>query len=500
MRIRTILAAAALLAAGALLGWLAASGRLITDVHAQDKAPADKTPHKFERAFPTTETAQRVHEEEDYERAVQAYQFFYPTMSLEGIFQGMRDVGVEDNKGAIIFACGPKHVLFTANSDTPYMVVTINLKESGPMVIEMPAGSYAGFANDHNFRWITDIGIPDPDAGKDGKHLILPPDYKGKTPDGYHTSRSNTNFVLFAARSIPSGNDVKGALEALRKVKVYPLAQSANPPALTFVDKTDEEVDLSPLRWEDNFQYWEKLHKILQEETVIEEFRPMYGLLISLGIEKGKKFAPDGRMKAILARAAKAGRDRMLVSAYASSRPDRIVWKDRKWEWAALVYDNGDFELPTGIDLQARDRWFGQAIGASQKMFAREPGAGSLYWLGARDKDGAYLDGAKTYKLTVPQPVPQKLFWSVTVYDPGTRSMIQTDQGKAALRSMVELKDVAKTGSTDLYFGPKAPAGKEGQWIKTNPDQGWFVYFRLFGPEGPAFDGRWKPDDFEEVK
>jgi hypothetical protein len=85
--------------------------------------------------------------------------------------------------------------------------------------------------------------------------------------------------------------------------------------------------------------------------------------------------------------------------------------------------------------------------------------------------------------------VPQKLFWSVTVYDAETRSQIQTDQDKAALRSLVELKDVPKTGTTDLYFGPTAPAGKEGQWIKTNPGKGWFVYLRLYGPEGPAFNG-----------
>ena len=96
--------------------------------------------------------------------------------------------------------------------------------------------------------------------------------------------------------------------------------------------------------------------------------------------------------------------------------------------------------------------------------------------------------------------MPQKLFWSVTVYDSSTRSQIQTDQDKAALRSLVELKDVATTGTTDLYFGPSAPTGKEGQWIKTTPGKGWFVYFRLYGPEGPAFDGSWKPGDFEAIQ
>jgi hypothetical protein len=100
----------------------------------------------------------------------------------------------------------------------------------------------------------------------------------------------------------------------------------------------------------------------------------------------------------------------------------------------------------------------------------------------------------------VPEPVPAKLFWSVTVYDNESRSEIVTDQGKAALRSLFELKDKAAGSSTDLYFGPAAPAGKEGQWIKTIPGKGWFVYLRLYGPEAAAFDGSWKPGDFQLVK
>jgi len=145
------------------------------------------------------------------------------------------------------------------------------------------------------------------------------------------------------------------------------------------VDKTDQKIDVTLLRWEDNLQYWEKLHKVLQEEPAFAEFRPMYGLLAALGIEQGKPFAPDARMKTILERAAKAGRDQMLVAGFGSSRADRFVWTDRKWEWATLRYENGDFELPTGIDVEARDRWFSQAVGTSPKMVLRTAGAGSLY-------------------------------------------------------------------------------------------------------------------------
>jgi len=99
----------------------------------------------------------------------------------------------------------------------------------------------------------------------------------------------------------------------------------------------------------------------------------------------------------------------------------------------------------------------------------------------------------------VPQPVPGKLFWSVTVYDPTNRSEVATSQGRAALRSLFELKDKAREKSVDLYFGPKAPAGHEGEWIKTIPGKGWFTYFRIYGPEKAAFDGSWRPGDFERV-
>ena len=74
-----------------------------------------------------------------------------------------------------------------------------------------------------------------------------------------------------------------------------------------------------------------------------------------LGIKKGKPFAPDASMKAILEWAVKAGRAQMLIAGYASNRSDRFVWPDRKWEYATLRSENGDFDLPTGIDLETRD-------------------------------------------------------------------------------------------------------------------------------------------------
>jgi hypothetical protein len=459
----------------------------------------------FKGGFPTPEAAQNARDAADYQRAVTAYRFWYPTVSCEGMINGNRQAGANENQAMMIMACGPKQVFFTPNSDTPYGAIGLDLR-NGPMVIEVPPGQFIGLVDDHNQGWVLDMGLPGPAGNKGGKHLILPPGYTGVVPHGYFAGRSPTNKALGAIRSLPQNGDVKAALEALKTVKVYPLADAANPSPITFIDVSDRAIDGTCLKWEDNAQYWEKLAAVIDAEPIQEKFLPMYGQLAALGIERGKPFKPDDRMKGILTKAAKDGRDQMLVSAFASGRPDRFAWPDRKWEWAGLVPESAQFETASGIDLEARDRWFIQAIVTSPAMFRRSNGAGSLYWLGCRDSAGEFVDGGKTYKLTVPQPAPAGLFWSVTLYDAQTRSEVQTDQGKAALRSLFELKDAGGAqlagakSAVDLYFGPTAPAGKENQWIKTIPGKGWFAYFRIYGPQGPAFDGSWKPGDFEEVK
>jgi len=453
--------------------------------------------YSFSQGYPTDAGAKQALDDTDFGRAVMAYRFWYPTVSNEGIFQGNRDIGIQDNVAGGMSAAGPRQVGFTLNSDTPYASATLDVSQ-GPMVIEVPAGPYIGLVNDHNQTWVVDLGLPGPNAGKGDKVVILPPGYKGASPPGYQTGRSETHKLLLAVRALPVGGDQKAALNALRAIKVYPL--NAKDKLMTWTDTTEKKLDASCLRWEDNIQFWQVLAKIVSEEPVSSRFPAMYGTLAAIGIEKGKPFQPDDRMKDILEHAAKTGRDQMLVSAFASTRADRFAWPDRKWEWVGLVPGATQFETPMGFDMEARDRWFAQAIVTSPAMFRRTEGAGSLYWLAARDRSGTYLDGGKSYKLSIPQPVPDKLFWSVTAYDAATRSEVQTDQDKAALRSLFELRNVPTNQPTELYFGPTAPSGHENQWIKTVPGKGWFAYIRIYGPEKAAFDGSWKPGDFEETK
>ncbi|HSY72464.1 MAG TPA: DUF1254 domain-containing protein, partial [Alloacidobacterium sp.] len=465
----------------------------------QGAAAPSGSGYTFERGFPTSDTAQKAYDDIDLNRAIEAYRFFYPTVSGAAMFKGNAKLEIIPNKVFGTLDTQPKHVGFTLNSDTPYAPLLLDLSQ-GPMVVELPAGPLICIAMDINQLWVTDLGLPGPAAGKGDKVVFLPPGYKDKPPAGYRVATSPSNKMLVGVRSLPVNGDVPGAIARIKTVKVYPLKPIAGWSAPTWLDLTPIPQDTTPLAWENNMQYWRELAEVINSEPANPRFHNMYGLLAALGIEKGKPFEPDARMTGILEKAAKIGNAQMRVVSFGDRRPDRIVWPDRKWEWAALRFEDGDFNTANYADLHAREKWFYQAIGASPAMFKRDPTAGSLYWLGLRDATGATLDGGKAYKLTVPQPVPGKLFWSITVYDTDTRSQVQTDQGKAALRSLFELKNVSTAQPTDLYFGPTTPAGHEGQWIKTIPGKGWFVYFRVYGPEQAAFDGSWKLGDFEEVK
>ena len=454
--------------------------------------------YQFVHGYPTAATVQKAYDEADLNRAIQCYRFFYPTVSIMATWKGNLKGGLIPNKVFGILDGTPQQLVFTPNSDTRYAGLGFDLSE-GPMVVELPPGPIMAAANDMNQLYIMDMGLPGPDKGKGGKHLILPPGYMGTIPAGYHAGKSTTNRVLLLLRAIPLQGGPEAGEAMMKSVKIYPLNKSSDWKSPSWINLNTPGLDFTPVTWEDNLKYWEELYEMINAEPPYEPYRVMYGELAELGIEKGKPFNPDARMKTILEKAAKTGDAMMRVESFADRRPEKQVWKDRKWEWAVLRYDNGTFDTKNFTDLYAREKWFYQAQIESPAMFNRAPGAGSLYWLGTKDINGNYLDGSKTYKLTVPLPVPDKLFWSITIYDNLTRSEIATDQNKAALRSLYELKN--KTGSSiDLYFGPSAPAGKEDVWIKTIPNKGWFTYFRIYGPEGPAFDGSWKPGDFEEIK
>jgi hypothetical protein len=452
-----------------------------------------ETSQPLQGGFPLPDTVQLAYEAVDLNRAVQMYRHFYRSVSGAAIFDGLAKVGVTPNEVFGYLDTKPRHVGFTLNSDTPYGVVLLDLN-AGPMVLEVPAGPFVGAVMDIHQRWLLDFGLPGPDGGAGGKHVVLPPGYDGAPPEDHHSAVSGSYRVIVAVRAIPQDGDVTAALESLQGVKVYPLDPPPDWAEPTWVDLTATGQDTTPLAIETDLEFWRTVYDIVESEPVLDDSRAQYGELAALGIAKGQAFEPDTRMVGILELAAKTANMQMRVESFADRTPARLVWSDRQWEWVALQSANGTFDTPNFRDTYAQDKWFFQAIATSPAMFRRDAGAGSLYWLGLSDRTGAYLDGDNSYTLTVPLPVPAKLFWSVTVYDATTRSQVLTDQGRAALRSLFELTDL--TGdSVDLHFGPEPPEGAHDRWVKTIPGMGWFVYFRIYGPDEAAFDGSWKPGD-----
>lgn len=150
-------------------------------------------------------------------------------------------------------------------------------------------------------------------------------------------------------------------------------------------------------------------------------------------------------------------------------------------------------------NLDARTALFYMATLNTPAMTTKMVGAGSQYAWGDRDSSGDCLDGAKSYRLTLPPDVPAKNFWSVVVYDPQTRSELQSGQPYPSKSSQTGEIVENPDGSVDLYFGPEAPAGHESNWVQTIPGKGWFTLLRLYGPLEPWFDQTWRPGEFELV-
>jgi hypothetical protein len=542
------LAAAALLAAGALLGWLTATAQPLGAARQKPAAgiPAEiTTPDKvetrlgtldFKDGAPSKATLDKVYDNVDF---THAYNTFVNTMqgvSLVAARRGFLDAGVKDNE-ILIFSelMDAKSLFLTANADTVYFLGFIDVSK-GPMVFEVPP-KVLGALDDMWFRWVTDFGVPGPDRGLGGRYLILPPGYNGPVPEGgYFVARSRTTRLLIMGRAfLEKKNNPKPAVESIKKfTKIYPyeaggigtsvaeflsgkakLAKISDPPATVFHEGSGKVMNTVP---PNDFGFYEMLNEIVQQEPATSLDLEQMGSVAAIGIVKGKPFKPDARMKKILTEA--------LAVANAASRSLFMHPRDPSWfyypdsAWMNFLFVTGyEFETPipmvtkegvkpfppTGYrQLDARTAFFYYVTGITPAMAMRVPGIGSQYLINMLDADKNYFDGAKTYKVTLPKDIPEANFWSLTLYDNQTRSMLDTPQRYPRAGSQSYPSPAAEAnanGSTTVYFGPKQPDRiKRGNWIQTMPGKGWFVILRLYSPLEPFFDKTWRLSEIEEVE
>ena len=444
-------------------------------------------------AFPTPASVQKIYDELDLQRATQAYMDFYPALSLYAIVKSqVRDFGLNSASVAGVEAdfMFPSENYLTGNDITVYAFASIDLGIDGPTVVEIPPGMY-GTANDAVFKYITDMGTTGPDKGKGGKYLFLPPGYQGEVPDGYFVMRSSGYRIWAMMRGFDVGSGDEAVQWFEDRLKVYPLA--TGPRKTDFVNAS--RMGANTLVPEDGSAF-EMLNEIIQYEPADLFSMEQRGRLATLGIEKGKPFAPDARMQTIFDQAAKQGVAMSRAILYASRAPDIKYWPERQWE--KMFLHNTEFTRNGYTEIDARTLWHYQAIVVSPNLLSTTPGAGTAYLTAFRDKEGAYLMGDRDYRLRVPANPPVKRFWAVTAYDPTSRSLLDSG-GKITVGSMSAPQTNAD-GSVDVYFGPQAPAGKESNWIKTDPAKGFFVVFRFYGPLEGYIDKTWMLDDFELVE
>jgi len=430
-----------------------------------------------------------------YRRAVDAVIWGLPLVGEEFVRQAyFRDGKAKYNdivwwpKGG-----GWKNQSPTPNVNTRYMYFFINTKQDGPVVVELPpaipGASFYGTIEDAWYLPLTDIGF----EGKGGKYLVLPPDYKGVVPDGYTPVGPATYNTMTLLRSIlasDSKKDVEAGDELVKQVKIYPLSQAANPPPQRFLDMTDV-LYKGLIQYDESF--FTSLSRILNEETVQARDLEMMGMLLPLGIEKGKEFKPDAKTVALLKKAAAEAHAWLMYQATTDATP---WWPGSQW-----VVPTPPITIPTEFKWETPN-YFGvdaRAIALSQYFCpTAKLGTGSFYFGAFHDSKGRPLEGESTYRLHVPANVPVREFWSITVYSLETSSFFRNST-RLTLGSLDKELRKNSDGSVDIYIGPKPPPGQVSNWLYTPAGEKWFPWFRAYGPEKAIMDKSWRLPDLERL-
>jgi hypothetical protein len=494
---------------------------------------------EFVDGVPSPETSELVQDNLAFVHALNAYLNGFPGASTQALLNGFHEAGVENNAILIFSELMDSNSLFlTANADTVYFVGIVDLT-SGPMVVDTPPQALALF-DDMWFQWIVDFGLPGPDRGEGGRFLLVPPGYDGSLPDsGFHVRHSRTTRALLLGRSFINENprqDPAPTVELIKStLKVYPYAQGGfgtsigtllegyvqpDPPVdipeTTFVEGTGLAFNTIP---PSDFGFFELLNELVQDEPADSNTNiEVMGDLAAIGIVKGKPFNPDKRMRAILEDAAAVGSATSRALVFDPRESEGFAYYDGS-AWGIPLWVGGySFETPpplvtkegikplppTGARTHnARTSFFYAYTGITPAMCMRLTGVGSQYIVAFKDADGNRLDGAKTYQVTLPPDIPAARFWSLTLYDNETRSMLQTPQRypRAGSQSYPTPAATADAdGSTTVTFGPEQPSDSpDGNWIQTDEDKGFFVILRLYSPGQSYFDKSWRPSEIEAV-
>lgn len=477
----------------------AADYKMTTPLPAEITTPAQVETRigalEFNDGVPTPETAQKVWDQIDFGRGVEAFLNGIPGASMVAIRTALREVGAEKGTiGVFETLMDSKSLFLTGNTETVYFWSWMDLKD-GPVVVESPPG-ILGVVDDFWFRYVTDLGNAGPDRGKGGKYLFVPPGWEGTKPEGYFVVQSPTfGNLLFGRAFMKDGDPAPGVASLKKNLRVYPWDKRKSPPDTKFLNLSGRVMNTVHAN---NLKFFEEVDQIIQEEPAGAYGPDMTGIFAAIGMEKGKPFSPDPRTKAILEVAVAVGNAAARNIDFRPRDKAVMIYQDRHW---TTPFIGGSYEWLTksgARNFDARTLFYYAATINTPAMAVAMPGVGSQYAAANLDSEGNPFNGGKTYVLHVPANVPAKDFWSVVIYDTQTRSMLQTDQPFPSLSSEKDLKR-NPDGSTDIVFAPERPADSPN-WIQTIPGKSWFTIFRFYGPLTPWFDKTWKLEDIAAAR
>jgi hypothetical protein len=345
---------------------------------------------KFFDGFPDEPTVEKVMDNLDFSRGVQAFLSAMPGASLVGMRTGFKKLGVTNGSILIFETLLDSESLFlTGNTDSVYFSTWIDLKD-GPLVLEAPPKVLA-FLDDFWFQYVTDIGNAGRDKGQGGKYLLLPPGYKGEVPEGHFVAQFRTFGGWLMGRGFKVDGDLKPGVESIRKnLRIYPLAQMKNPPATKFINGSG--IELNTVHAND-FGYFEELNQIVQEEPSEALDPERLGLFASIGIEKGKPFAPDARMKKILTEAAAVGNATARAILFRFRGKEAYLYPGSAW-FATFIGGYEFLSQPGVRNLDARTLFHYYATGITPAMAMKMVGIGSQYAAACVDSKSKPLDGS----------------------------------------------------------------------------------------------------------
>ena len=437
------------------------------------------------------------------QRASQSAIWAMPAVALIDFVKATRrDLG--GNLNDVVYLTKPlnsTHGFLTANDVTAYGWGSISLAD-GPMIIEVPAAtdkvSYFGSILNAWQQPIEDIGPAGADKGKGGKYLIVPPGYTDPIPnkENYIVLYSDTNQLGFSFRPrLYNGATDKDAGDYAQTINIYKLSQESNPPATTYLDATNKPYGGLPVY---DYTFFQDINDVIQANPIRTQDKAMVGVLKSLGIEKGQDFNPTEKQKKAMQEGLDLAYDYMT---YLFTTPGKVIiplWEGKN-NWYAWNFTKGQPQL--GFPYETENEILVDGRAGAYFYITYLPkylGGGTFYLTGFRDSKGEMYNGKDTYKLNVPADTPVKDFWSVIVYSMETKGFIY-DAEKVGLSSrQKDIMQANEDGSYDIYFGPKAPEGKESNWIPTGED--FFLLFRLYGPTTKDFYKTWSLGDLEKVK